>query len=67
MTYANKTVSPCEGCTRVADPGACENKNCKVWKVWFLRRWAAIYGFGRLHGAGKKGNEVNLCNGKMRP
>ena len=51
-----KAVSPCVGCTRVIDPGACENKNCKVWKAWFLRRWAAIYGFGRLHGVAKKGN-----------
>lgn len=53
---ASKSVSPCEGCTRVPNPGACENKNCKVWKAWFLRRWAGIYGFGRLYGAGKKGN-----------
>ena len=51
-----KSVSPCEHCTRVRDPGACENKSCKVWKAWFLRRWAAIYGFGRVYGAGKKGN-----------
>ena len=40
--------SPCESCTRIYDPDACENKNCKDWKAWFLRRWAAIYDYGRL-------------------
>lgn len=43
-------VSPCEGCTRVVNPDACENKLCKDWKAWFLSRWAKIYGFGRKYG-----------------
>ena len=50
-----KRVSPCENCYRVLDPYSCENKHCKVWKAWFLSRWAAIYGFGRRCGVGKKG------------
>ena len=56
MMDTSQQASPCESCIRVRDPGACENKNCKVWKAWFLRRWAAIYGYGRLHGVAKKGN-----------
>ena len=48
-----RNCSPCVNCTRVANPGDCENKNCKLWKTWFLRRWAAIYGYGRRHGLGK--------------
>ncbi len=46
----NKCKYPCTDCTRVANPGGCENKNCKVWKSWFLRRWAAIYAYGRRYG-----------------
>ena len=42
-------ISPCEGCTRVSDPGMCENKHCKLWKAWFRRRWALIYGYGKKH------------------
>ena len=34
---ANK--SPCLNCTRVKDPKNCENKNCPVWREWFIRRW----------------------------
>lgn len=48
--YIKKEVSPCESCVRVACPDACENKNCKLWKSWFLRHWAAIYGYGRKYG-----------------
>ncbi len=50
--------SPCEGCTRVNDPNACENKQCKAWKTWFLRRWAAIYGYGQRHGLARKDDGV---------
>ena len=42
-----KCVSPCVGCVRVKEPDKCENKNCKVWKAWFLRRWAEIYAYGQ--------------------
>ncbi len=34
--------SPCIGCQRVADPGACDNKNCKLWQRWFLTRWEQL-------------------------
>ena len=50
-------ISPCVGCVRVRDPEACENKNCKHWKAWFLRRWAGIYGYARRYGLDKKRNE----------
>ena len=50
-----KCESPCKGCTRVQNPEGCENKNCKVWKAWFLRRWGEIHRYGRLHGVNKKG------------
>ena len=32
-------LSPCMGCTRVKDPRDCENKNCQVWRRWFIGRW----------------------------
>ena len=50
-----KCVSPCVGCTRVSDPNGCENKNCKDWKGWFLRRWAGIYAYGQQNGLKGKG------------
>jgi len=34
-----KRVSPCMACSRVLDPDACENKNCKAWRCWFIARW----------------------------
>lgn len=57
--YIRNEISPCEGCARVKNPGACENKNCKQWKSWFLRRWAGIYGYGRRCGLEQKG--VRAC------
>lgn len=53
--YIRSPISPCDSCTRVCNPDGCENKHCKVWKSWFLRRWAAIYGYGQKHGLQKKG------------
>ena len=41
--------SPCEGCTRVSDPTMCDNKNCKLWKAWFQRRWSLIHGYGKKY------------------
>lgn len=53
--YIRNDRSPCEGCTRLPNPEGCENKNCKLWKAWFLRRWGAIYGYGRQCGLHEKG------------
>lgn len=33
---------PCADCTRVADPQACDNKNCRQWQKWFLPTWDEI-------------------------
>lgn len=33
------SISPCMHCTRVKDPRECENKDCKVWRDWFIGRW----------------------------
>ncbi len=30
---------PCRSCYQVADPTACENKNCKRWQEWFVAQW----------------------------
>lgn len=54
MVCTQNCPSPCERCTRIADPENCENKNCKDWKAWFLRRWRAIHAFGQRYGAEKK-------------
>ena len=48
--YVKNEKSPCEGCTRVCDPAMCDNKNCKLWKAWFLRRWGMIHGYGKKAG-----------------
>lgn len=40
-------ISPCLGCIRVRDPENCENKNCVLWKSWFLSRWSMIHGYLR--------------------
>ncbi len=31
--------SPCLRCTRVKNPRGCENKECQVWRNWFVSRW----------------------------
>ena len=32
-------ISPCGYCTRVSDPRECENKNCMLWRKWYIDRW----------------------------
>ena len=32
-------ISPCLRCTRVAQPRECENKNCKLWRSWYIQKW----------------------------
>ena len=32
-------LSPCLYCSRVPDPGMCDNKKCRPWQRWFSRRW----------------------------
>ncbi|MBQ7341013.1 MAG: hypothetical protein IJW41_02460 [Oscillospiraceae bacterium] len=39
--------SPCLTCTRVRDPENCENKGCKVWRQWFIKRWELIHRYPR--------------------
>lgn len=40
-----KYPSPCLSCTRVKDPRDCENKNCMLWRKWFLGRWELIHSY----------------------
>ena len=42
MKIAVNEGSPCRSCTRVRDPQNCENKNCRSWQSWFIRRWDQI-------------------------
>lgn len=35
-------ASPCDDCRRVANPKACDNKDCKQWRKWFLFRWEQL-------------------------
>ena len=30
---------PCEACVRVQSPERCDNKECAVWRRWFLQSW----------------------------
>lgn len=34
--------SPCLTCTKVLYPEKCENKLCKEWREWFLKKWEEI-------------------------
>ena len=43
-----KNPSPCLRCTRVKNPRACEDKDCKDWQKWFLERWALIHAYPRV-------------------
>lgn len=44
MSY---TSSPCLTCARVLNPEKCENKNCGVWRRWFLKSWDNIRAYPR--------------------
>ncbi len=43
------TQSPCQSCTRIADPAQCDNKRCIPWQLWFADRWASIHGYYLRH------------------
>lgn len=30
---------PCRICYQVKDPAACENKDCRRWRAWFVAQW----------------------------
>ena len=30
---------PCIRCKRVAEPEKCDNKECALWRHWFIERW----------------------------
>ena len=47
---ANENQSPCLTCEKVKDPPNCENKKCKTWVDWFLRRWEKIHGYYKRYG-----------------
>ena len=47
METGYKDCSPCLHCTRVQDPQNCENKNCRSWQQWFIKRWDQIRAFPR--------------------
>ena len=32
-------MNPCENCTRVPDPGACDKKDCQDWQAYWIPRW----------------------------
>lgn len=40
--------SPCMRCTRVANPRDCDNKDCKVWRTWFVDKWNTMRAQPRL-------------------
>ncbi len=42
-------VNPCENCSRVREPGLCEDKTCMRWRRWYLARWEQIHGFYLRH------------------
>ena len=38
----DKKISPCGDCTRVRDPRNCDNKDCMLWRQWYIGRWEAM-------------------------
>ena len=34
--------SPCAACRRVEKPEQCDNKDCMLWRRWFVARWEQI-------------------------
>ena len=40
-------MSPCVTCNRVMSPANCENKNCQVWRQWFISRWDQLRSYPR--------------------
>ena len=38
---------PCRGCTQVRNPASCENKKCKQWQQWFIKRWDRLHTYPR--------------------
>ena len=35
----NQGNYPCDSCARVRDPERCDNKECALWRRWFLESW----------------------------
>ena len=33
---------PCTNCRKVEHPQQCDNKECKLWRAWFLWRWEQL-------------------------
>lgn len=58
-------LSPCQMCTRVADPENCENKCCTLWRNWFLSRWAILHAYPR-HLMEKPPEMAGSCIGGVR-
>lgn len=38
----NRKESPCTYCCRVENPQACDNKDCMLWRKWFINRWEQL-------------------------
>lgn len=34
--------SPCMRCEKVADPRQCGDKDCGLWRQWYIRQWNAM-------------------------
>lgn len=33
------SMSPCMKCVRVSQPTQCDNKDCGVWRKWYIEKW----------------------------
>lgn len=42
------SISPCMHCAKVPEPRQCENKECKLWRQWFVEKWNAMRAVPRL-------------------
>jgi len=46
--------NPCLHC-RVGDSKTCDNKQCELWRAWFLGRWENIHGYWKQYGKERMG------------
>lgn len=58
-----KELSPCLTCTRVREPRDCENKNCRVWRQWFLKRWEQLRSIPKQQMEAAKPQPLGVCVG----
>jgi len=59
-------ICPCLRCGRVADPERCEDKECLLWRRWFVEKWDAMRVTPRLEAERRPRQEEGVVIGGVR-